>query len=129
MIACHTDPKYWLFHPDIYPAIKDDRNPDDIDIPESCIFHYYEGGMIAYHRVGERWRVHPHIHPKYRHLAKFYVLDSLSKIDGEVECSIPVCFRHVKIFALQCGGKVIGTIAHNYQRDGIFYDSILMVKT
>ena len=122
------DPKYWLFHPEIYPAIKDDRNPDDIDLPGGCIYHYYPGGMIAYHRVNGRLRIHPHILPAYRNQAKRYVMDSIEKIGEEVECFIPECFRHVRIFAGQCGFKVVSIVPDAYLREGVFYSSTLMVR-
>lgn len=122
------NPKYWLFHADIYPQIKDDKHPDDIEIPEGCIFHYYGMGMIAYTPSGDCMSIHPCILPQYRKYAKRIVLDSLSKIEGKVEALIPVYFRHVKIFALQCGFKVEKTIKHNYLREGKWYDSILMVR-
>ena len=121
------NPKYWIYHPDIYPETKDDRNPDDIEIPEGCIFHYYGVGMIGY-VPGKRMSVHIHILPKYRKDAKQIALDSLSKIDGEVETIIPVCFKHIKIFALRCGFKVEKIIKNDYLRNGRWYDSTLMVR-
>ena len=121
-------PKYWLFHPDIYPQIKDDRHPDDIEIPDGCIFHYYGMGMVAYTPSDDRMMIHPHILPKYRKYAKQICLDSLSKMNVEIEALIPTCFRKNKIFAYQCGFKVEKIIKHNYLREKKWYDSILMVK-
>lgn len=123
-----ADPKYWIFHPDIYPNIKDDRFPNDVDIPDNTIFHYYDEGMVSYFPMGNRLRMHPIVLPEHRRHSFRIVRDSLSRIEGEIEVLIPNYFIHLKRAAQLCGFKVEKTIKNQFLKNGKWYDSTVLVK-
>lgn len=83
--------------------------------------------MIAYNRH-EQYRIHPCIHPDYRREAYDIVMDSIHRINVDLEAVIPLCFRHVKIFAHRCGFETVDILPNDYLRDGQWHDSALMER-
>lgn len=129
-----------IFHPSVYPAIKDDRFP--IDPPEfipvdSPATHYSIStgrdviGIASFYEIEPGVAMfHPIILPMYRKgllPIKAVKLALHHAPSGcRVMCEIPEIFRNVHLFALQCGFKDVGFDPDSFLKNGEWFGSYVM---